>query len=96
MAELCVVSAHEKSFILGGVAADMRSDGRARNDFRAFALEFGVVSNANGSARLRLERTDVMVCPRVLLFLMMRACFACYIDRANTGIGRSQSRNHAM
>ena len=49
-----VLSKDEKIFIKNGVLEDFRSDGRAREDYRHFEIETGIVSNTNGSARLRL------------------------------------------
>lgn len=39
----------------------MRNDGRSCSDFRPMEMELGLVENANGSARLRLANTDVLV-----------------------------------
>ena len=72
MADICVVSASERAFIIGGVGANIRSDGRSRNDFRSFSLDVGVVSSANGSARVRLEQTEVLV---GLFFVLWTFCF---------------------
>ena len=51
-----VLSKDEKVFIKNGVFDDFRLDGRARRDYRYFEIETGIVSNTNGSARLRLVR----------------------------------------
>ena len=51
-----VLSQNEKVFIKNGVFDDFRLDGRARRDYRYFEIETGIVSNTNGSARLRLVR----------------------------------------
>ena len=51
-----VLSKDEKVFIMNGVFDDFRVDGRARRDYRYFEIETGIVSNTNGSARLRLVR----------------------------------------
>ena len=51
-----VLSKNEKVFIKNGVFDDFRLDGRARRDYRYFEIETGIVSNTNGSARLRLVR----------------------------------------
>lgn len=56
------LSAAEHSYLAGGVAENMRTDGRARLDYRPFTVETGVVPHANGSARLRLgAASDVLV-----------------------------------
>lgn len=39
----------------------VRVDGRGVLDYRELELETGVLDTANGSARLRLHRTDVLV-----------------------------------
>ena len=40
---------------------DLRCDGRSRLDYRPIVLETGLVSNASGSARLRLANSDILV-----------------------------------
>lgn len=40
---------------------DFRCDGRKRQDYRPMELETGIVTHANGSARLRLANTDILV-----------------------------------
>lgn len=44
---------------------NFRCDGRSRQDYRPLELEMDIVSNANGSARLRLANSDVLVCVKV-------------------------------
>ncbi|XP_068226656.1 exosome complex exonuclease RRP42 [Palaemon carinicauda] len=51
----------EKRYIVDGVKLGVRVDGRERLDYRQLELETGIVSTANGSARVRLDRTDVLV-----------------------------------
>jgi len=60
MSSICLSEA-ERTFIIHGVQDDLRVDGRTRDDFRHLELETGVVSNTNGSARVRLGETDVLV-----------------------------------
>jgi exosome complex component RRP42 len=55
------VSAAERRFIEGGVGLGVRGDGRPRLSYRHFTLETGLIVHANGSARLRLANTDVLV-----------------------------------
>lgn len=55
------LSEAERTFIIHGVEDDLRCDGRRRDDFRHLELETGVVSNTNGSCRLRLGETDLLV-----------------------------------
>lgn len=54
------LSAGEKHFIWGGIAQDLRADGRQRHHFRPISIETGVIPQANGSARVRLGATDVI------------------------------------
>lgn len=54
------LSLAEQHFIQGGITQDLRSDGRGRQDFRSFSIEFGVIPQANGSARVRIGSTDVI------------------------------------
>ena len=56
------LSQSEKQFIIDGVEQNLRNDGRARLDYRDFSLETGIVSQTNGSARVKLaNHTDVLV-----------------------------------
>jgi len=54
-----LLSKAEKSFIQAGLLSNppSRADGRSLLDFRAVALETGIASLANGSARLNIGRT---------------------------------------
>ncbi|XP_046687803.1 exosome complex component RRP42-like [Homalodisca vitripennis] len=56
-----LLSEAEKTFILQGVEDNFRCDGRSCRDYRPMELETDVVSNASGSARLRLANTDILV-----------------------------------
>lgn len=56
-----LISDAEKTFILHGVEDDLRCDGRTRCDYRPMEIETGIVTHANGSCRLRLAHTDVLV-----------------------------------
>lgn len=60
MAEV-LLSAAEKTFILHGVEDNLRNDGRNRLDYRPMELETGIAMHLNGSARLRLANTDILV-----------------------------------
>ncbi|CAN6458389.1 unnamed protein product [Victoria cruziana] len=51
----------EKHFIRGGIEQDLRSDGRRRLHYRPISIETGVIPQANGSARVRIGSTDVIV-----------------------------------
>jgi len=54
------LSEGEKHFIRGGIAQDIRTDGRRRLQFRALSVETGVIPQANGSARVRLGATEII------------------------------------
>jgi exosome complex component RRP42 len=56
------ISNSEKQYIIDGIQQNMRTDGRSRLDYRAFSVETGIVSQTNGSARVKLaNNTDVLV-----------------------------------
>ncbi|XP_059147747.1 exosome complex exonuclease RRP42-like [Physella acuta] len=61
------LSEAEKTFILHSVQDNFREDGRGCEDFRHMELETGLISNTNGSARVRLASTDVLVGIKVQL-----------------------------
>ncbi|KAG7399945.1 Exosome complex component RRP42 [Phytophthora boehmeriae] len=56
------VSSSEKKYIVEGVAADVRADGRDRLSYRSLSLETSLLAQSNGSARASLEAsgTDVL------------------------------------
>jgi len=58
---LVEISQSEKEYIISGINEDMRLDGRGCLDYRPFILETGLISQTNGSARLILDGTDVLV-----------------------------------
>lgn len=45
------LSRGEIAFVCGGIAADVRADGRARLDWRPFTLQTQLFAQTNGSAR---------------------------------------------
>lgn len=55
------LSASELAYIASGVASNLRVDGRSRLDYRPLTLQTDTLPQANGSARLKLEETDVLV-----------------------------------
>eukprot|EP01006_Ploeotia_vitrea_P046312 TRINITY_DN67015_c8_g2_i2.p1 TRINITY_DN67015_c8_g2~~TRINITY_DN67015_c8_g2_i2.p1 ORF type:complete len:363 (+),score=147.26 TRINITY_DN67015_c8_g2_i2:144-1091(+) len=55
------ISPDESVFIRSGVEQDVRNDGRGRLDHRDFDVELAPLPQSNGSARLRLGRTQVLV-----------------------------------
>lgn len=59
MAEL-VLSLGEKTFILHGIDADLRNDGRRRCEYRSMEIETGLFPHTHGSARLCLGGSDVL------------------------------------
>ncbi|ORY01413.1 ribosomal protein S5 domain 2-like protein [Basidiobolus meristosporus CBS 931.73] len=56
-----LISPAERDYITKGVDVDIRADGRTRLDYRDIVLETGLISQASGSARCRIEGTDVLV-----------------------------------
>ncbi|XP_076245428.1 exosome complex component Rrp42 isoform X2 [Calliopsis andreniformis] len=60
MAEISL-SSGEKTFILHGVDADFRNDGRRRYEYRAIEIETKLMPQTHGSARLRIGSTDTLV-----------------------------------
>ncbi|TTP27309.1 Exosome complex exonuclease RRP42 [Bagarius yarrelli] len=55
------VSEAERVYVLHGVRDDLRVDGRGCEDYRHMEIETDVVSNTDGSAKVRLGQTDVLV-----------------------------------
>ncbi|XP_066590750.1 exosome complex exonuclease RRP42 [Prorops nasuta] len=55
------LSLAEKTFILHGLDADFRNDGRRRCEYRSMEIETKILPQANGSARIRMGNTDVLV-----------------------------------
>eukprot|EP00760_Papus_ankaliazontas_P004454 PhM_4_TR118/c0_g2_i1/m.54590/K12589/RRP42, EXOSC7; exosome complex component RRP42 len=55
------ISGGERSFILNGIAQDVRTDGRGRLQWRPFHITHGVVGRAHGSAHVTLGGTEVVV-----------------------------------
>ncbi|XP_078811551.1 exosome complex component RRP42 isoform X2 [Oryzias latipes] len=55
------VSEAEKVYILHGIRDDLRVDGRSCEDYRHMEVETDVVSNTDGSARVSLGHTAVLV-----------------------------------
>lgn len=49
-----LLSRFEREFIVRGVNADFRADGRGCRDYRHFNIETGIVSNTSGSAKIQL------------------------------------------
>ncbi|KAI1726875.1 3' exoribonuclease family, domain 1 domain-containing protein [Ditylenchus destructor] len=55
------LSMQEKNYIIDGASDGIRNDGRGLFDYRPIVLETGVLSSTNGSARVRIDTTDVLV-----------------------------------
>ena len=55
------ISDAEKLFVLGGVAADCRGDGRRNCDYRPCEIEFGPINAAFGSVRISSSSFEVYV-----------------------------------
>eukprot|EP00457_Paulinella_chromatophora_P011836 gb/GEZN01011999.1/.p1 GENE.gb/GEZN01011999.1/~~gb/GEZN01011999.1/.p1 ORF type:complete len:289 (+),score=33.99 gb/GEZN01011999.1/:132-998(+) len=55
------ISHSERVFIRQGVEQNVRNDGRGRMDYRFFNVQTDVIPHANGSARLKLDSTEVLV-----------------------------------
>ncbi|XP_024192055.1 exosome complex component RRP42 isoform X1 [Rosa chinensis] len=58
--EMVGLSIGEKYFIQGGIAQDLRTDGRKRLSPRPIFVETGNISQSNGSARVRIGATEVI------------------------------------
>eukprot|EP01112_Ceratiomyxa_fruticulosa_P006464 TRINITY_DN1726_c0_g2_i1.p1 TRINITY_DN1726_c0_g2~~TRINITY_DN1726_c0_g2_i1.p1 ORF type:complete len:310 (+),score=67.05 TRINITY_DN1726_c0_g2_i1:61-930(+) len=56
-----IISPSERNYLEQGVAKGVRVDGRGRLDYRHFTLETGLIVQTNGSARIRLGTTDILV-----------------------------------
>lgn len=59
----------EVDYCTQSIQAGLRLDGRGLTDFRPIELQIGVIAQANGSARLRLGDTDVIVGVKVSLVM---------------------------
>ncbi|CAK9806599.1 Exosome complex component RRP42 [Anthophora quadrimaculata] len=66
MAEV-ILSSGEKTFILHGIDADFRNDGRRRCEYRSMEIETKLMPQTHGSARLRIGNTDILVGVKVEL-----------------------------
>lgn len=51
----------ERIYIVQGIEQNVRTDGRSRSDYRPLEFETNVIAQADGSARLHLGSTDVLV-----------------------------------
>lgn len=61
------MSESERVFIAGGVELNCRGDGRGRMDMRHFTVEAEPIPHVNGSARVRIDDTDILVAVNVEL-----------------------------
>eukprot|EP01117_Protostelium_nocturnum_P009149 TRINITY_DN3275_c0_g1_i2.p1 TRINITY_DN3275_c0_g1~~TRINITY_DN3275_c0_g1_i2.p1 ORF type:complete len:289 (+),score=117.75 TRINITY_DN3275_c0_g1_i2:201-1067(+) len=55
------ISEAEREFLIGGINSNCRNDGRNRLDFRPFKVKTGILNQTNGSSRVLLSNTDVLV-----------------------------------
>jgi len=55
------ISIAERKYLEDGISQNFRSDGRSNLDYRHFILETGILTQTNGSARVKLAQTDVLV-----------------------------------
>ncbi|XP_077971524.1 exosome complex component RRP42-like [Styela clava] len=58
---IAILGDAEKRFIIHGIQEDLRNDGRGCEDYRHIDLEVNLVSNTNGSSRLRIGNTELLV-----------------------------------
>eukprot|EP01065_Artemidia_motanka_P038361 TRINITY_DN47209_c0_g1_i1.p1 TRINITY_DN47209_c0_g1~~TRINITY_DN47209_c0_g1_i1.p1 ORF type:complete len:322 (+),score=93.76 TRINITY_DN47209_c0_g1_i1:73-1038(+) len=56
-----VIARAERTFLEGGIASNVRADGRAAMEMRSFQVETDVVEASSGSARCCLGGTEVIV-----------------------------------
>jgi len=56
-----LISSAERDFIINGVNDNMRTDGRTINDFRVIEMETNCIETTNGSARVRIGSTELLV-----------------------------------
>ena len=83
-----LISDSESTFIIDGVNNDCRSDGRTCNDFRFFfniillyakilfrkvEIEHDVIQTTNGSARVRIGATEILVGVKERCYLIFLA-----------------------
>ncbi|XP_071700877.1 uncharacterized protein [Rutidosis leptorrhynchoides] len=54
------LSVGEKHFIQGGISQDLRTNGRKRLSYRPIFVESGVIAQANGSAKVKMGKTEVI------------------------------------
>jgi exosome complex component RRP42 len=55
------ISNNERKFLEDGISENMRNDGRGNLDYRPFIVETGILTQTNGSARLKIDNTDILV-----------------------------------
>jgi polyribonucleotide nucleotidyltransferase len=68
------LSEGEKHFIRGGIAQDIRTDGRRRLQFRALSVETGVIPQVPGFL------LALFIVPRMLFFSAMVCVFTVFWD----------------
>lgn len=55
------ISNSERKFVEESIGQGIRVDGRGSFDFRALVVETNVLAQANGSSRVRIGGTDILV-----------------------------------
>jgi exosome complex component RRP42 len=60
MDNILEISQPEKVYAVDGFLQGLRNDGRSLMDFRPIVVEFGVMPNTHGSARVRIGETDLI------------------------------------
>ncbi|XP_059316511.1 uncharacterized protein LOC132067329 [Lycium ferocissimum] len=69
---MVALSVGEKNFIKGGIAQDLRNDGRKRLTYRPIYVETGVIPQANGSTRVKFGAIDVIASVKAELGMRVR------------------------
>jgi len=54
-------TASSSSHLLNALRADVRYDGRKKDDFRNIEIEFGVSNTADGSAKIKAGNTEIII-----------------------------------
>jgi hypothetical protein len=87
----------ERVWIVQGVEQDLRTDGRSRLSYRPLGVEANIIAQADGSARLHLGATDVLVGVKVGLAtvaaLVPAAAAAALAAAAGATLGIQLSHN---
>ena len=63
------ISVSEQFFLENGIEQGIRNDGRDIFDFRIPWVELGVITSANGSARIRNDEVDILTTIKVCIMI---------------------------